>query len=227
MRGCFFLEPRQALVRRLSEPVAGMDPITQNGAYSLSSFYIQLELASRGSEGGLGTAEELEAAPMYATLGKQLRLVAALSQGDFEGTRRAREERELLSLQSTFTDQHRETSVRWEAVAIYRAADLLGLKQLIQAQTARAARFPGAQPLLHMLRAQYLLLAAEPERSLAEVHAGRALAPPLTHACGRELARVETQARLALDRVAKPVRVRIALKRSFEACSSTRATRTD
>jgi hypothetical protein len=77
--GCFFLEPRQALVRRLSEPVAGMDPITQNGAYLLSSFYIQLELASRGSEGGLGTAEELEAAPMYATLGKQLRLVASAS----------------------------------------------------------------------------------------------------------------------------------------------------
>jgi hypothetical protein len=117
--------------------------------------------------------ENVEQDPNHAAGAEYIRKVLALQQGDWEAAERHRQRAELLALQGCA--QPMFSTLRQELEAHALARDLTGLKQVRTAIHARAQRFPGWKPLMHIADAQFLRLCGDLEGALREAEVARHL----------------------------------------------------
>jgi len=194
VRGMFVADQREQVSAMLREPLDGMDNLTRTGLLQIGNFYLGLEYAADGLDAALDLADEIETEPIYALLGKQLRMVAALYRGDFAGSQAARQDRDRLGLVSADCEEHVQLSIGFEARAYHRCGDLLGVGQALRITEGRARDNAGWQPWAHVVRALYRLLCDQFDSALEEIRSGQALAPVAQHGAWLPLAEAEVEA---------------------------------
>ena len=125
-------ELQERIVAATSEPRKDLDELLRTGLHAFYSYYLGLQLASEGSDDApLGFAPVLEADPLYAALGLQIRRTHALMTGRYREAQRYRRQRELLVLQSETSDQH----LQYESFA--RAASRVHMRRFARADALR------------------------------------------------------------------------------------------
>jgi tRNA A-37 threonylcarbamoyl transferase component Bud32 len=183
-----------------SQPIAGFDEELRLAIHWLNTYYYAQHLAGEGSDAALGYAPALEAQPVYAALGLQIRRTHALMTGRYRDAQRYRRERELLALQSESTDQHLHMSVLREQQAAYLNGDLLELTRCGAELRERSARFPGWLPWLALNDARVCALSGHFEQAAGVLDAALAKTEPFTHGAWVHLATLKAEVLFELDK---------------------------
>ena len=176
-----------------SQPIAGFDDELRLAIHWLNTYYYAQHLAGEGNDAALAYAPPLEAQPVYAALGLQIRRTHALMTGRYRDAQRYRRERELLALQSESTDQHLHMSVLREQQAAYLNGDLLELTRCGAELRERSARFPGWLPWLALNDARASALSGHFAQATSVVDAALAKTEPFTHGAWVHLATLKTE----------------------------------
>jgi hypothetical protein len=194
---------QRKLLQVTSQPIESIDEPTRLGVRAIQSYYLAMHLASEGNDEALLYAPPLEAEPLYAALGLQIRRHHALNTGNYREGLRFRRQRELLALQSETSDHHLHMSLLRELGSALACADVLELARTSSAIKRRAARFAGWQPWIVLCTGASHQLSREYERALERADEGLAMVPPFSHSAYHSFVHLRANALLELGRYAE------------------------
>jgi len=186
-------EFQSRVIEATRDPVPDLDDELRVAIHWLNSYYHAAHLAGEGNDAALRYVPGLEAQPVYAALGLQVRRIHALMTGRFREAQRYRRERELLALQSENSDQHLHMSLLREQQAAYLCGDLLEMTRCGAELRERAERFPGWLPWLALNRVRVCLLSEDyaQARAIAEEALGKL--EPFAHGAWLHLATLRAE----------------------------------
>lgn len=186
--GAYVAEQQRKILQISSQPIAQIDDPTREGIHFIYSYYFGMRLANEGDDEALTLAPVLEASPLYAALGLQVRRQHALMTGNYRNAQHCRRQRELLALQSEASDHHLHMSLLHEVMGAFACADVLELARAASAVKRKAQRFPGWQPWVTLATVFSHMLAREHERALEKANEGLAALAPFSHGAFHYLA---------------------------------------
>jgi hypothetical protein len=159
--------PRLRTLALLEQPVEGLDPIAHHAIRSMLTYWMAMDEAAAGKETALERAAMLEAQPLYAPLGAQVRSVYHLFAGNETEAEAWRKRRELLALQLPSTAAINSTpGMIYEALGYYLCGSVLGMRRMLDAASRMTARHAGWRPWLRAIEGLYALLRGEPAAAL-------------------------------------------------------------
>ncbi len=170
-------ERRLALIQKLSSPVQDLPEVTRVGMYWITLYYHALEEAARGLPGASSRVEPLLEDAMYAPLVWEVRMIAALFQGDIEGAEAARRQRDLSNLARSLDVAAQLDGARaYEICAYDWLGDLVRLKAMLGLFERRARECPGLAAYHELQVGNHHRLRGELPKAIAAYRRGYELA---------------------------------------------------
>jgi tetratricopeptide (TPR) repeat protein len=154
-------------------PVAELGYVTKVRA-SISQTIAEIDASLGVRTGFTARLEDADQDPNQAVGAQYILKVLALHQGDWEAAERHRQRAELLMLQGGQKAMFSTLGQELEAHAM--ARDLTGIKQVQSALNARAATYPGWQPVAQLADAHFAHLCGDAAGALRHVEAACASA---------------------------------------------------
>jgi hypothetical protein len=158
---------RLRLLETLASPIPDLSEVSRKGMYWLTLFYHALEEAAAGRPGASQRVEPLFENAVYAPLAWEVRMVAALFQGDMDGAEAARRQRDLSNLACALEVAPQLDAARLYEISAYDfGGDLVRLKSLLGWLEQSARECPGLEGYYHLQVGNYHRLRGELAKSL-------------------------------------------------------------
>jgi tetratricopeptide (TPR) repeat protein len=171
-------ERRLRVLETLSAPVPGLDEISRVGMYWMNLFYEALEEAANGVQSATERVQPLMSDAIYAPLGWEVHVVAALFLGDLEGAAVARRERDLANLTGSFdAGALLDLGLLYEAGAADLSGDVLRLKPFVAWLERQSRACPAVAAFYELHLGNYHRLRGESAKALASYQRAHALSP--------------------------------------------------
>lgn len=158
---------RLRLLETLASPMQDLSEVSRLGMYWHTLFYHALDEAAAGRPGASQRVEPLLESAIYAPLAWEVRMVAALFQGDMDGAESARRQRDLSSLVSPQDVAPQLEAARAYEIGAYDfGGDLVKLKSLVAGLELRARECPGLESYHQLQVGNFHRLRGELAKSL-------------------------------------------------------------
>lgn len=175
-RACGMFED---ILARIAQPDrAGLDDAQSERTLVAVRYVLALHEAVNGIEHAEQHAQFLESRRALRVNAWRVRSLLQLSQGDAEAASRSAHRAELLQLQDDNETHYPGTGVGLQMSASFFAADLLGVKRMLDSLEHLSATHRGWRPMLHYGQSCYRYLSGDLEGALDRVRAGFELAAP-------------------------------------------------
>jgi hypothetical protein len=170
LKGLSVLQQRRAALAQLTEGADVMDPRARTSAQAALTYWIAMDEALEGSPRALDRADELAAQPAFIALAARVRGVYLLFTGDEQGAEASRKQRETLALNDPWAVSLPDArGALYEAWGYYLCGSVLGLRRVLNVVSEHAARMPGWQSNLYLVRGLYELLRGESARAVSDL----------------------------------------------------------